>query len=118
MRPALAVILVLASRSLLPAQPNETVHPVGKDGLTLAGRLEASDPKVRVTVAPGKSGALLATRYLVKLAGGKKYQLTMRSKELDSFLVVQNARAEQVAFDDDSGGGLDAMLTLDVKEDT
>ena len=41
----------------------------------------------------------------------------MDSKEIDSVLVVQNEAGRQLAWDDDSGGGLNSLLTLDVLKD-
>jgi CHAT domain-containing protein/tetratricopeptide (TPR) repeat protein len=112
-----AVLGALVVVGSLRAQPAETVHEIGKAGLSIEGKIAADDAKVAVTVAPGKSGELPAKRHLVKLLGGKSYRVTMRSKDLDSFLVVQDSKGRQVAFDDDSDSDLDAELTLDVKED-
>jgi CHAT domain-containing protein/Flp pilus assembly protein TadD len=99
-------------------QPAEQEHVVGKDGLALYGRIVGDEPKVEVTVAPGKMLRLPSRSFLVRLAAGKSYRLIVASKEIDSFLVVRDAAGKQIDFDDDSGGGLDAALTLDVKNET
>jgi CHAT domain-containing protein/tetratricopeptide (TPR) repeat protein len=99
-------------------QPAEKEHVVGKDGLVLEGRIGGDEPKVEVTVAPGKTLRLPSKSFLVRLAGGKSYRLIVASKEIDSFLVVRDAAGKQIDFDDDSGGGLDAALTLDVKNES
>ena len=51
-----------------------------------------------------------AKRFEVRLQGGKQYRLTMDSKDLDSFLVLQDKTGKELAFDDDSGGGLNSLL--------
>jgi tetratricopeptide (TPR) repeat protein/CHAT domain-containing protein len=103
-----------------PSSPSEKAYEkayvVGKDGLTIEGRLAADDAKVKVTLDNGKVIELPAKRYLVNLTGGKQYVLTMRSKSVDSFLLVQDGSDKQLDYDDDSGGGLDSQLTLDAKE--
>ena len=57
-----------------------------------------------------------AVPFLVKLERGKRYEITMSSKTIDSFLVVHDSRGKQIAIDDDSGGGLDAALELEAPE--
>jgi CHAT domain-containing protein/tetratricopeptide (TPR) repeat protein len=99
-------------------QPAEKEHVVGKDGLVLEGRIGGDDPRIEVTVAPGKILRLPRKSFLVRLAGDKSYRLIVESKEIDSFLVVRDAAGKQIDFDDDSGGGLNAALTLDVKNES
>jgi CHAT domain-containing protein len=99
------------------AQPADIEHAVGKDGLALTGQIAEDDAKVTVYLPANETLALPSKRYLVKLLGGKSYRVTMRSKDIDSYLVVKNPQGKQIAFDDDSGGGLDADLTIDVHKD-
>jgi CHAT domain-containing protein/Tfp pilus assembly protein PilF len=115
-----AVVLVVWGLFLgsVRGQPAEKEHVVGKDGLILEGRIGGDEPKIEVTVAPGKMLRLPRKSFLVRLAGGKSYRLIVASKEIDSFLVVRDAAGKQIDFDDDSGGGLDAALTLDVKNES
>jgi CHAT domain-containing protein len=92
------------------------VRSVGKDGLTLNGAVGQDDPKVKVELSPDKTGLLPAKQFLVQLRAGKRYQITMTcttvSKKLDSFLVIQSAKGDQLAWDDDSGGSVDSDLEL------
>ena len=107
--------LLLASAAY--PQPASKEYVVGKDGLTIEGKIAADDAQVKVTTEINdKIFELPAKSYLVKLTGGKSYVVTMRSKAIDSFLVVHDASGKQLDYDDDSGGGSDAQLTIDVKE--
>jgi hypothetical protein len=53
----------------------------------------------------------------VKLTGGTKYRLEMTSDDFDAFLVVQDQGGKQLAFDDDSGGNLNAKLDFTAPAD-
>jgi serine/threonine protein kinase len=73
------------------------VHDIG-DGLKLHGKLDAQSPTLV---------------YQVKFSAGKTYVIDMISpdqKALDPFLVLKDADGQQVAEDDDSGGGLNARI--------
>jgi serine/threonine protein kinase/formylglycine-generating enzyme required for sulfatase activity len=72
----------------------------------MQGTIAADDPKVK----PSQGAALPAKRYEVRLQAGKKYRLTMDSKQLDSFLVLRDKANKELAFDDDGGGDLNALL--------
>jgi thiol-disulfide isomerase/thioredoxin len=48
--------------------------------------------------------------YSVKLMEGKTYQIDMKSKDVDSFLRLEDPAGQQVAEDDDSGGFPDARI--------
>ena len=55
--------------------------------------------------------SLPAKRFDVPMQSGKNYQMTMDSKELDSFLVLQDKTGKELAFHDaDSGGELNSLL--------
>src|SRR5438067_1695580 len=110
----IAVAGARASQSVHAGEADK-VHTVGKDGLTLHGKVDASDAKVKVIVGD-KPVALRAKLFQVQLSAGKSYRIAMDSKEFDSFLVVQDMAGKQLAFDDDSGGGLNALLTLQIVE--
>jgi hypothetical protein len=96
------------------AAAQDKVHSVGKDGLKIEGSVEADDPKVKISINPNAKLTidLRAKTFLVKLSGGKSYQIDMVSDVIDSFLVVQDDKGMQLAFDDDSGGALNARLRL------
>jgi hypothetical protein len=113
----LGVLALALAGTVLPAQAgDEKVLTVGKDGLKVEGKVSADDPKVKIVVGP-KSGELPATLHLVKLSAGKSYRITMDSSDIDSVLVIQNKAGKQIAWDDDSGGMLNSLLTLDVLKD-
>jgi hypothetical protein len=50
--------------------------------------------------------------YTVKLIAGKTYQIDMMSKDFDAYLRLQDAKENDLASDDNSGGGLDARITF------
>ena len=79
-------------------------------------------------------GGVAATDAKIKAIDGNKYRcrpsgspvvsarremprLTLDSKEIDSVLVVQDKTGKQLAWDDDSGGGLNSLLTIDILQD-
>jgi len=96
----------------------DKVQTIGKGGLKSEGKIEATDNKVEVMI-PGldKTIPMPAKLYNVKLKGGTKYQMDMVSDDLDAFLVVQDAGGKQLAFDDDSGGKLNARLEFTPTKD-
>jgi Bacterial pre-peptidase C-terminal domain len=49
--------------------------------------------------------------YTFKMTEGKRYQLDMKSKDVDSYLRLEDPQGQQVAADDDSGGFPDARIT-------
>jgi tetratricopeptide (TPR) repeat protein len=116
----MAVLAVaLAGRlALHGVAQEEKVHTVGKEGLILEGKVEKASRKVKFIFTDTKAGEFPAQLFVVKLAAGKQYRITMDSKVIDSFLVVQNEAGQQVAWDDDSGGESNALLTLDVLKDS
>jgi len=110
--------MFLALSPFQPLRAGDEGKPfvVGKDGLTLQGKVDQVDPKVKVIIGD-KSFQLPAKLFEVQLAGGKKYRVSLDSKEIDSLLVVQDKTGRQLAWDDDSGGGLNSLLILDVPTD-
>jgi hypothetical protein len=100
----------LAGKSLA----QDKVHTVDKGGLKIEGKVAADDPKVKIKPNPNaKFGIELpAKAYLVKLSAGKTYQIDMVSKQIDPFVVVQDDKGMQIAFDYDSGGDLNARLNM------
>jgi len=49
--------------------------------------------------------------FFVELEEGKGYQFDMKSKVVDSYLILQSPDGKEVAKDDDSGGDRDARFT-------
>ena len=48
--------------------------------------------------------------YTYKMTEGKTYQIDMKSKDIDSYLRLEDPQGTQVAFDDDGGGFPDARI--------
>lgn len=57
------------------------------------------------------SAGLLLDVYAFTGAAGDSAQIRMRSTVFDSFLILNTANGELVSFDDNSGGGRDALTT-------
>jgi serine protease Do len=102
------MVLILASR----ATAQDKVHSVDKSGLKIEGYVAAGAPKVKIILSARFGVDLPAKSYLIKLLGGKSYQIDLTSDEIGPFLVVQDEKGMQVAFDDNSGGDLNARLLL------
>ncbi len=82
------------------------------------GVIAENDPKVKPPVeylkfrTQKEQGLMLPSkRFAVQLQRGKTYVLTMTSVDLDSFLVLRDKTGIDLAFDDDSGGEFNALLT-------
>ena len=97
-------LAILGGQSLCAG---EKAHTVGKEGLKVDGKIEEADAKHKFVPTPFKDSdvELPGKMHLVKVLAGKKYKVTMDSKDLDSVLVVKDEAGKQVAWDDDSGGG-------------
>ena len=93
--------------ALLLAELNRKT-PAGKDKtiLEISGTIAAENVKVQHS----KGKVMPAKRFEVSLQAGKTYRLSMDSKELDSFLIMQDKTGTELAFDDDSGGGQNSLL--------
>jgi hypothetical protein len=55
-------------------------------------------------------GQCFCKTYTFKMTEGKSYQLDMKSKDVDSYLRLEDPQGNQVAADDDSGGFPDARI--------
>ena len=55
--------------------------------------------------------------YAIKLAKGKSYHIDMMSKDVDSYLRLEDAAGKELAKDDDSGGGSNARIQFACPED-
>ncbi len=82
--------------------------PVHKDKVVLEREGVIAENDARIYRTQGVP--MLAKRFPVRMEAGKKYQLTMDSTELDSFLILQDKVGKELAADDDSGGALNARL--------
>ena len=104
-----------ACRSGLVGEIDPVPVAVAKDKVVLESRGVIADNDAKVK--PSRGPAMPAKRFEVHLRGGKTYRLTMESKALDSFLVLQDQAAKELAFDDDSGGGLNSLLVYTAPKD-
>jgi hypothetical protein len=55
--------------------------------------------------------------YAIKLAKGKSYEIDMTSKDVDSYLRLEDAAGKQLAKDDDRGGDRNARIQFQCPED-
>ena len=81
--------------------------PTGKEILSQQAFLSPKDPQLQ-----GKP----CKTFPVNLEQGKTYVIDMQSKEIDSYLRLHDPANTQVAYDDDSGGGLNARITYTAKQ--
>jgi serine/threonine protein kinase/formylglycine-generating enzyme required for sulfatase activity len=105
---AVMLLAVAATQAFAREQPVEV--------LKMSGKLTDKDELVVVQGGPSASG-LPARAFPVHLKAGRRYVLLMSSNELDSLLVLHDSTGKQLAFDDDSGGGKDALLTFTAPRD-
>jgi hypothetical protein len=99
------------------AKEEMQVYTLGKDGLKIEGKIDAGDGKVSFMPVEGKEFQLPGKLFLVKLPANKKFTVSMDSNDLDSVLVVKDEAGKQLAWDDDSGGGLNSLLTFETKKE-
>jgi hypothetical protein len=115
------VALVAGFTSLLPASQaggEKTYEVSGKAALTIEGNIAEHDPKFKIVPVPMKNEAMLPGKvFQVKLKGGKRYRIAMSSSQVDSVLMVKDAADKQLAWDDDGGGGLNALIMFDPPKD-
>jgi hypothetical protein len=78
-------------------------------GQTVTGRLVASD-----FVRPDGS---YADSYVYTGRAGERITVSQRSRDFDSWVVVDDPRSQFQEYDDDSGGGLDSELTVTLPHD-
>src|SRR5260370_1216411 len=116
----LTLIISLSGRGA-SAQERPKELTVPKDGLQIDGTVKRDDPKVEAQLGPRFKPLLLPAKvYLVKLSAKHNYRIDMIAadqKRLDAFLVIQGQDGKQLAFDDDSGDGLNARLFFSPPKD-
>ncbi len=82
-------------------------------GLKVNGELTKDDPADKVR----KESRCKV--YEFKMKAGQTWVITMRSKDVDSYIRVENSAGQQLAEDDDSGGFPDAKIVFKcTKDDT
>ena len=87
---------------------------------TISGSLASSDCTI-VRLFPSETGdQSLLDQYEVTLPTAGELTVTMRSTDFDAFLILFDSppTIPPIAEDDDSGGGLDAMITADLAAGT
>jgi hypothetical protein len=99
--------LISAASSLAPAdgQKEKVVEDV-----KLTGKLTAEDPRDK------KMGSAFKVQ-TIKMTKGNLYTIDMRSKQLDSYLRLEDQAGAALAEDDDSGGDLDARIVFSCTKD-
>lgn len=106
------------SLSALPTLAGEKVLDVGPKGVEIASEIAADDAKVKFDFMD-KTFAMPAKTYTLKLVDSHRYRITMDTDnpKFDPFLILKNKKGEVVAFDDDGGGKLNAMINFSFAAD-
>src|SRR5437667_4882086 len=112
-----ALVLILPTSARIVAD-----DPPPKNGpVRIQGEITDKDARVKFQLDAKSARDMRAKPYDVQLVAGKTYTITLdavgKGKGLDPFLVVQDPDGKTIAFDDDSGGNLNARLTLRVPKD-
>jgi len=110
--------LLVVTRAAADEPLKNTVHAVGPDGLRIEGEITATDRRVRFRLNDQGNQFehyFQSKAYDVKFVGGRRYTITMDAVQsnLDSYLVLKDADGNTLAFDDDSGGKLNARIIFD-----
>jgi hypothetical protein len=90
-------------------EPDKKKDEVGKD-LVVNGELTDKDDKDKVRTQ------CYCKTYTFKMVKGRTYQIDMKSKDVDSYLRLENSKGARVAEDDDSGDDLDARIIYKAEE--
>jgi hypothetical protein len=98
-------LLVKPVAQAAQAKPIKTKAPELGKSVSIEDKLTNADPKDAKVAGPAKI-------YEIELAAGIDYQFDLVSTDFDSFLRVLDKDAEELAFDDDSGGNLNAQLVF------
>jgi thiol-disulfide isomerase/thioredoxin len=113
MRPSLSslALSVLAGAAFLAGSAGLAADKKeGGMALKLDGELTKEDPKDK----------MLRNSYSkvhpFKMIAGRAYRIDLKSKDFDAFLRLEDPKGKMVAYDDDSGGGLDARIVYKAKE--
>ena len=83
------------------------------DSTPLYGKTPPRDATFLERLDKGKKN-----EHKVKLKKGVKYEITMRSSDFDTYLYLKNSKGDEVARNDDMGGGsLDSRINYTPQED-
>jgi S1-C subfamily serine protease len=92
-----------------PIRPADGSELFLKNGeVTIEGELTDSDP----FDGPKRTRRKL---FYLKMQAGKSYQIDHRSTAFDAYLRLEDPNGSQVAFDDDSGGDLNARIVYECR---
>jgi hypothetical protein len=96
----------------------DAIRTVGPGGLRIEGEIKPGDLSVFFKLShEGKplERDMVCKQYQVELTTGKRYTVAMDAARqgLDPYLVVKDEHGNVLAFDDDSGGNLNALLSFD-----
>jgi len=97
----------LKSGKLLPKFGIGKIEPLPKDDIQVfrvAGNLNAKDPVSKI-----KEDSHMKV-HIVRLSAGVTYVIEMQSKDVDSYLIVEDAKSNKLSEDNDSGGGKNAKI--------
>lgn len=101
----LHLALTLATAALARAQgvmsPPRAMLPVGR---TMSGELTQASPVL--------ASGMRATIWVFEGSAGDRVRIDMRSAQFDSFLILRDAEGQEIAQDDDSGGGLNSSMEV------
>jgi len=90
-------------------EPEKKKPEAGKN-LIVNGELTEKDDKDKVRMQS------YCKTFTYKMVKGRTYQIDMKSKDVDSYLRLENPKGDEVAKDDDSGGFPDARIIYKAEE--
>ncbi len=99
--------------ALFHGEVSKPLPSAGRQIFKKEGTIAQDDGMVKFSKGP----LLPAKVFEVPLQAGRTYQFAMESKDLDSLLVLQDQTGKELAFDDDSGGNLNAFLIYTAAKD-
>src|SRR6516225_5979635 len=110
MRFRISLVLGLLAGAAFLAAPAGTAGEKSK-GLKIDGELTADDPKDETSPPNLKVRGHHFKVHPFKMTAGHKYQIDMKSGEIDCFLRLEDPTGKQVAFNDDANPKtLDAQI--------
>jgi serine/threonine protein kinase/formylglycine-generating enzyme required for sulfatase activity/energy-coupling factor transporter ATP-binding protein EcfA2 len=103
------------NRGLAPLHEAIAQTTVGDDREVFrkASTIDSSDKLVKL----GNGQKMPAKVFKIPLQAGKSYRFTMSSSTVDSCLALQDSTGQPLAFDDDGGGGLNALIPFTASAD-
>ncbi|MBI2805920.1 MAG: PDZ domain-containing protein [Planctomycetes bacterium] len=103
-----ALLPSLKSGKLMPPEENAKIDPVKNPDQLLRTVTSLSKNDNAIKVRPGR----FARAHEVKLKAGETYEIEMTSGDLDSYLILQDAKGKKLTEDDDGGGFPNARIVF------